>query len=424
MKVVFRYGRSKADEKKKVQPIYIRVYHSRFDYRANTFYEVDQKEWKENYLIDYNNYGSRTNEEYDYLVELDSNLKKIQDTFKKEFRSLKLKGRIPDSFDWKGWCKLTLSKAKGEESVNFENPDKMKVVDLMWRYIDIKEHSGDLAKSTLRTWKTRARVLEQYEKDLKKSVLVEDVNRYFSADFKKWILSKGNSESYHGDFNKKIKSMFKYYAEEYPDSFNYHRDVDSSRLFPVKRPENDGVIITPEEWEKIYAFDGSPELNNVRDLMIVQYHACFRISDLNHQLRKLENGGSLDITKEETEEGETAYYWKTLDVKNTTKKKENVFKEFKVHDRILDMYRSGNFPKRIPDDQEYRKGIIEIMELLGIDKSPRSHDLRKSFCTNHYRMRGVTIQMIMEYSGHQSENSFRTYINLKPRTMQNNIPTS
>jgi len=249
---------------------------------------------------------------------------------------------------------------------------------------------------------------QQYGRKKARDYRTDEVDMNFYNSLQDWNIKKGNGVS--GAFSdqvKHLKAMLKYFesVEALKIHHNiYHREFKSFR----SNPEHD--ILTKEEISKIFNYKGKGSLENVRDLIKVQYHACMRYSELKSELTK----GVSNLHIHKTPEG---YRWNILQGKVGERK------GVPVHRDIIEMIDNNTFP-HIISDQKYREYIKELLAILQIDKHKKigTHTIRRSFCTNMFND-NHSFQEISQYSGHKTESQLREYIQAKNVLINNSIPT-
>jgi integrase len=412
MKVSFSYGANNRKLAER-QNINIRVYHSSFDFRRSTGLDITKKDWdfKKNTLVDAST-GARTPEDRKYLISLHTKLSEIDTLFKSEFLKLKLSYQLKSltNASWNSWCDSVL-KASFAELDNSESVPLLR--DKFKEYMDLNRDQWQ--KNTIKGYESNLKVIINFEDTEKYKYRTDEVDLDWYYSLKKWNESNGNNENYFGSIIQKVKAVINYFRSVDKD-FPFHVNIDH-RNFKTIKTKPDHAILNEAEIELIYNYKGKKHLENVRDLFIIQYHACLRYDELRSELSKgVEN---LEIYQE-TETGK--YYWTILEGK--TSKHTKAKKKVPVHLRILTLYRSGNFPHLI-QAQPYNKYIKVLMNELNIHKEEKitSHTPRRSFITNmsNAGYRDVDIQ---QYSGHSDIRTMKdNYIKRKNVNRENQIPT-
>lgn len=415
MNVVFSYGKFKKEVdakrmKAESQNINIRVYHGDFDFRRSIGQEISLKDWdfKKGELK--LSGVSRTPEEHKYIQSLKEQLEDIKRAYDREFLELKLSHRLKslNKTSWNEWCEITLNKGLGiSEEDSQEAPY---LIDKMNEYLEYQR--TDFAPNTIKGYQSNLKVLKGFEGHIKHKFKTDEIDLVWYKALRDWNTEQGNNDNYFGSIIQKVKAVINHYRSV-DKNFPYHPNIDHKKFQTIKQnPDHD--ILTEGEMELIYNYSGTGHLANVRDLMIIQYHACLRYDELKSELSKGKE--ALDIYQ--NDEGE--YFWKILE--NKTGRKSKIRKVIPVHDRILNLYHSAKFP-HIIQSQVYNRYTKELMTELGIDKTVTSHTLRRSFITNMFNL-GIEENYIQQYSGHTDIRTMRkSYIKAKNVIRKNPIPT-
>jgi integrase len=410
MKVIFSYGKAN-DPKSAIQNINIRVYHSQFDFRRTTGIQIQKKDWNfdKNQLAN-GLTGVRTPDERKYLRTADEHLKNIESIFSSEFLTLKLSHSLKslNTAKWNSWCESTLSKALGTDGDSSEG-EEVYLLTKFSEYIDFNK--SDWSPNTIRGYNSTLELLKKFEEFRKHKYLTDEIDLVFYRELREWNIGKGRSDHYFGSVIQKIKAVINHFRSV-DKNFPFHVNIDHKKFITIKvNPEHD--ILTEAELEKVFKYSGEKRYENVRDLIIIQYHSCLRYDELRSELSKGKD--ALDIYHDENGD----YFWRILEGK--TGKKNKLKKVIPVHKKILDLLPSANFPHLI-SSQKYNQYLKELITKLKIEKDITTHTIRRSFCTNMFN-NGIDPQDIMQYSGHSEEKMLRNYIKVKNISRTNSIPT-
>lgn len=396
MKVAFKYGKSN-DLKKDFQNVYLRVYHSKFEFLRSLDLEVSQKHWnKKNSMINLES-AFDSFEERQYYSDVYKQLDHITSTFRVEWfkEKSKLKSKTYNQHQFKTWCENTLRRATGDAP-----EDRFLLTDKMQEYAELSR-LGTGTESTYQNWQSKIRTLKRFEEETGKKYYFDEVGLVWWQELMKWILASGNTDTYHGTITGMVRATINHFGKEL--GLKYNREVDSKKFVVIKKRKKHDVL-TKEQMELIHSYKGKAYLENVRDLAIIQFHACLRFSELESELKK----GSFDI-----EEHNGKYYW-SIGVRKTKN-----WKEVELNPRIKQMIDTGTLPHLI-SYKNYNRYIKELCSELGIDMKISTHTLRRSFCTHQWNA-GAPPQDIMKYSGHTSEKSLRVYINKENENRRSSV---
>jgi integrase len=412
MNVVFSYGKGN-NVKSERQNINIRVHHSSLDFRRSTFLEISSRDWDVN-KKELKLSGAKSPDERRYLLSVQEKLDDIKRAFEREFLELRLSHQLTSitTKKWKEWCEVILKKGLNIfEEINIEAPY---LTDKMKDYLEF--HRKDFADNTVKGYESNLKLLKAFEVKSKKKYRTDEIDLDWYKSLRDWNTEGGNNDNYFGSIIQKVKAVINYYRS-IDKNFPYHPNIDHKKFKTIKL-SHDHDVVTEVEMELIYKYSGIGYLENVRDLIIIQYHACLRYEELESQLNKGKE--ALEIYKVTNDKNEEKYFWKILE--NKTGRLSRIKKVVPVHKKILNLYHSANFP-HIITSQVYNRYTKELMKLLEIDKKVSSHTFRRSFITNMYN-NGIDEDYIMQYSGHIDRRTLRkSYIKTKNVFRENPIPT-
>ena len=402
MKVNFWYG-SQANPKnpKQNDKINIRVNGiNNSSFRQSLKLDISLDEWdlKNKFIVDLSKPKKRTNEEYTYLKGLVKELNHIRQVFNDEIRNLK--GSNPDNLTQ--WCKNTLAIARG---VQTETIKEQYLYELMETTYKNKLIDGKISEKTQKSWMAHREVIKSFGyhqmkaergKDrIKDHYKSTELNNAFYRNLKTYmkaeIGTKGEDNyNYFITVIKKVKATIRHFEHEEID-FKYHPNVKGFLSSNKKVPHG---VLTDEEMDMIYNYEGKAYLNNVRDIATLLYHGCFRFIELDEQLRILADRGYSAL---EIREVNNKYYWDIEQAKNCKPK------NFPLSEKLLKMYKEEKFPHFISGDKS-RKYLRELLQELNITTPVKfgTHTFRRSFCTSQWN-KGESARDIMSFSGHETE---------------------
>lgn len=441
MKVTFSYGLTN-DPSKISQNIYIRVRHGKnvklntLEARRSTQIEVEAWQW------DFANKRLRENPEKGFwsfeqqtkIVDVKRKIRDIEDAFTIEFSKLKSSNKLRTMTTpmWIEWCDATLKTGQG---IIDEKPEAPFFLNKFREYIDFKR--DEWKPNTLRNNESSYRMLsafmdyekfvstcskeedrdltkwskwysDKYGRSKSRQYRTNEIDLKFYRNLREWHTKRGNQLS--GAFSDQIKHIKKVLAHfKSEDKIEVHHNIEH-KSFKGYRSSPEHAILNEEELERIFSYSGKPMLENVRDLIKVQYHMCMRYDELKSELEK--GVDKLPIVK--TDKG---YRWTILQGKVSERK------GVPVHRDIMEMIHENRFP-HIISNQKYNNYVKDLCSAVGIQKdlSIASHTIRRSFCTNKFNQ-GHSFTEIMHYSGHKTENKLRIYIRTENMDLSNSIST-
>lgn len=417
MKVNFWYG-SKANPKnpKPNDKINIRVNGiNNSSFRQSLKLDISLDEWdlKNKSIVDFSkDKKNRTDEEYTYLKELKRELNHIREVFNDEKR--KLKGAQPNNFTQ--WCKNTLAIARGEQK---EVKKEQYLYEFMETTYKHKLIEDEISPKTVKAWIPITQVIKKFgeyqmkadriEHHYKPTELNKDFYRQLKLFMKNEIGIKGeDNPNYFATVIKKVKATISHFEVE-DDNFKYHKNVKGFKSTNVRVPHG---VLSDDEMDKIYNYEGKAYLNKARDIAILLYHGCFRFIELDEQLRILADEGysALEIIKEDDR-----YYWDIQQAKKCSPK------NFPLSERLTRMYIDEKFPHYISGDKS-RVNLRKLLEELNITIPVKfgTHTFRRSFCTSQWN-KGASARDIMSFSGHETEAMLKEYVQKQNRNTDNKI---
>ena len=274
-----------------------------------------------------------------------------------------------------------------------------------------KGGSVGLKTSTVKVYRSFYNILVKYESAIELRLRFDKLDKDAFDDLYSYLLNEeGYSPGHVGRQITRLKTLCRAASGEGVKVNSYHL---IHKAKPV-HSEKYLTIITQDEVEHIKSY--TPEnnyLRNTRKWMLIGLYIGQRVSDLlsltPNQVREVEPGVVLvDITQKKT------------GVSLTIPVKDSVVVDLLLH----------HFPKKIADSNfnRYLKLLLKAANvnetttgyLMGdnwrreLITGPKwmfisSHDLRRSFATNHY-LNGVPTQYLMKMTGHLRESSFLLYI--------------
>lgn len=261
-------------------------------------------------------------------------------------------------------------------------------------------------------YKSFKKVMEVYEKEIKKKIHLQDINKPLVDRFTNWLVNKKNySTNYAGKILDNLKTVC-LDAEKLDIKINpYIKQIKGFR-----EQNNDRFIITLsfEELEQIRAKELELEaLKNARNWLLLGCEIGQRASDLlkltSDNLRY--KGGRIYFDIEQQKTGKFV----TVGV---------------IAPHVIDIV-ENNFPYPI-SQQKLNKHIKDVCEIAGIDEKIKgskydkktkrkkldvypkyelitSHTFRRSFATNYYKK--IPTAVLIGITGHSKESLFLEYIN-------------
>ena len=310
---------------------------------------------------------------------------------------------------------------------NYYSPDKgvKEIPTHLIKFIDyfLEQKRIDLRPGSLQKYKVIKHKLERFEKSLKKTILISDVNE----DFKHLFHTYCKGENYSSNtISKELASIKTFCKFARSKGLEVHRELDELKL---NKEKTDTIYLSFEEIKQIEtAHLDKPHLINAREWLIISCFTGQRISDFMRFTKKMiriENGDTF-IEFKQKKTGKLMTIPLTKEVQ-----------------AVLDN-NDGEFPASI-SDQHYNRHVKEVCKIAEIDEEvyggksinvsnnpaenqfrkvqglyPKhelvaSHIGRRSFATNHYGTVPTTLLIYM--TGHSSEAMFLNYIGKSNKDM-------
>ena len=292
-------------------------------------------------------------------------------------------------------------------------------------YID--ERKNELSPASIKKHKNVKKRFAEYEKFKKTTLLIQQLDNQFKADFKKWFI--GVKDYHFNTFKKQIKELV--------TVCNYAQNVSKKDLNPdtsrlntgksMKPLETNYIALSFKELKQIELTElKTEELDVTRDLLLISCYTAQRIGDFldysSENIVTLDDGG------------------KYLDIIQSKTNKQVYIPLNDVVLKILDKY-NGEFPplyssSKAFNEQTFNKlvkrvgyhcKINEIVEshikennrLISLKAEKYnfivSHSGRRSFSTNYYGK--IDTSLIITITGHSSAQMLKSYIYAKPEDL-------
>lgn len=387
MAVNFLYGSTGGKKEQDNRSVYIRVNYNTLNWKKSLSMSISKSEWDFKKKSIVNLYtGVRSAERSEYLQEVLDKMTDLEKKFTQYLRELKTSGRFAtiDLNEFRNECEAIFN---GE--TNRTKEDRVYLTDLIKEFIEEKEVNKE-SDNTIRSWKSRLNTIKDFEQTQKKRFYTDEIDKSYYLKFRKWCNSKGYKENSFGGFIRIIKSTLNQYQTEVSVNLEYKKFTD------VKVPVHK-VVLNEEEMQKIFNYEGSERLENVRDIVKVLYFGCMRYSDMAKTLSI--PAEKMNITKTGDE-----MVWEVYQPKTRLR---GHLKKIPMHQELIEMHKSNNFP-RVISNPKLNEYLTELCSEVGIKKDVKSHDFRRSYVTNEIG-KGTNPKKVRAVSGHANWNSFDTY---------------
>jgi integrase len=259
------------------------------------------------------------------------------------------------------------------------------------------------------------------EKNLKKRILISDINE----DFVQKYLEIGLGENYSQNY---LSRNFKFIKTVCYDAELRGIKIDAQlRKLKIKENPTSIIFLSPAEIEAIQNVELKREaLINARDWLIISCETAQRISDFLGFRKE-------DIRFQKNKKG------RMVALLEITQKKTKSVIPIPLSSKVMKILenRGGDFPRKI-SDQKYNEYIKEIAKEAGLTKLVKgakqdaktkrkifgefpkwelvtSHIGRRSYATNNFGI--IPTRLIMTMTGHKTEREFLKYIGKSETSM-------
>lgn len=316
--------------------------------------------------------------------------------------------------------KLQLSKADlielTEKFLNSHKPTKS-FFDYFNTYINEIENGTRVKDGAILNYRTIQRnkttrdLLLDFEKENKKQITFESIDKKFETDFNSYMAKvKDYAPATMGKHITTLKAVLKEALEE-----GIHTNI-KFQSFKALETESNSIALNPTEIDLLYKLDlkENKRLETVRDMFVLGCHSGLRWSDYTdikpENIKQGTNGLIIDIIQEKT-------------------KNQVVIPVNNIILEILTKY-NHQLPKPISNQKfnDYLKEVAKMVdslhntETMVITKGGKtkevtkarhelisSHTARRSFATNAFE-KGIETKLIRAISGHRTDVSFYSYI--------------
>ncbi|MEP0133356.1 MAG: phage integrase SAM-like domain-containing protein [Eudoraea sp.] len=320
----------------------------------------------------------------------------------------------PEAVD-KNWLKNIISDFYNPPSAIEKLPNGL--IDYIDRYIELKEN--EVAKSTIKKCNVIKHLIERFEQNSNKKLLISDVDTSFKLEFEKYCIKHNYATNTIARALRFIKTVSKH---AHSNGIETSYQLDNIK---IKYQKSSFIYLTFDDLEKIENSRDLPEyLANAKDWLIISCYLGQRVSDFMYFKKEM-------IKYEKNNDNIIKPF---IDF---TQKKTGKIMSIPIHLKVIEILnkRGGNFPREI-SDQKYNDYIKKVCKLAGLtdivkgtkkqELSPNSkiyrneskmyekwelvtsHIGRRSFASN---FNGKIPRTYLTYmTGHSTEKSFLNYI--------------
>lgn len=271
-----------------------------------------------------------------------------------------------------------------------------------------------MAPKTIFQFENLKRHLENYQKAKKTKIEFDKIDLTFYNDFVEYLTTKLKLAP--NTIGKLITNLKVFLREAFDEGITTN-NIFANRRFRSNSSLADTIYLTPVEIKEISDLDlkTNLKLDRVRDMFIIGCYTGLRFSDIVNIKPEHINDGMIEITQVKTKEKVAIPM--TKEVERLLSKYNNSL--HKISNQKFNDYLYEVVKKCEGLETEVAKKTIQGGKQIVI-KKPKyefvsSHTARRSFATNEYMMKGLSVHDIMAITGHKTEKSFYKYIRQTPK---------
>lgn len=269
-----------------------------------------------------------------------------------------------------------------------------------------------LSERRITGYKSFKKLIEAYEKEIKKKIHFQDINKSFIDRFTNWLMNKKNySTNYAGKVLDNLKTVC-LDAEKIDIKVNpYAKQIEG---FREQNDQRYIVTLSFEELEQIRTTELETEAQeNARKWLLIGCEIGQRASDLlkltPDNLRYKNNRIYIDIEQQKTGKAVTV----GVIAPHVVDIVENDFpysiSTQKLNKHIKDVCRLAKIEEEIKGKKFDKKTGRKKLDFYPKHELVTSHTFRRSFATNYYKK--IPTPVLIGITGHSKESMFLEYIN-------------
>jgi integrase len=259
---------------------------------------------------------------------------------------------------------------------------------------------------TKRSKEQTLNLVTSYCIDKKATLTLQNMDMDFYHSFESYMREKSLNSNTRGKHIKEIKAIIRQAAErDYEVNQAYQK-----KAFKVIKKDVDTTYLSEDEIKKLLTVKLTPAKEAIRDIFAMACFVGVRHSDW-HQIRKanIVKAGFLKVKQKKTGD---AIHIPVHPVVRIVLNKYNgepprVISNQKFNDAIKEICKEG-----LKDENE--KPLMVTIDGKSVEKWKEisTHTARRSFATNAYLSRSMSVYSIMACTGHKTEASFLKYLKL------------
>lgn len=282
------------------------------------------------------------------------------------------------------------------------------------------------AKNTVKRYLTTLNTLKEFEKDRKRRILFEDVNMELYNELLRWSGTKNYSTNTHGDLIKNLKVFFK--AARANGIHTLFLPDDFTKV----SADSDSIYLNEDELKKITDLDINEKLilehyklvilnvtGNVdrainslidcRDRFMIGAYTAMRFGD--YSLLKWLKSTDQYISRVNEKTGTKTTIPMHPVIREILIRRNNILPGTVSNQKMNKQLKVLGKMAKLTDKVEITTSMVTGKERTTSEKWEliSTHTARRSGCTNMF-LAGIEVPVIMSFSGHSTEKSFKKYI--------------
>lgn len=267
-----------------------------------------------------------------------------------------------------------------------------------------------LSERRVKGYVTFKKMIERYEENLKRKIIIKEVNLVFVENFKKWLFSQKYSVNYAG---KNIDNLKTVCLDAEKNGMEISTQLNNIKGFSENKLPEEIIYLSFDELEKIEnTLIHKNYLNNVRDWLILGCYLGQRGSDLlknfdKNKIKNIKGREILEIRQEKTGKlvaipilPKAKEIIETKDLRRISIQNFNEYLKELCQEAGIDTPTKGtllNAESKLKEKKLYPK-----YKLIS------SHVCRRSYASNFYGE--IPTPIIMSITAHSTEKMFLKYI--------------
>lgn len=289
-------------------------------------------------------------------------------------------------------------------------------IDYIIRTADTRPNSSGgigLAERTVTGYGTFKNMVLRYEKKLKRSIHLLEIDKKFVEAFKNWMFEQNLSTNYVGKNLDRLASVCRdaksldIKTNDYVENIKGFSESDEDRYI---------ITLSFDEIKQIEETQfESGALDNAKKWMLIGCSIGQRVADLLRltpsDFRYVEGKLFLDVKQQKTNKEITVPILSEKVIRIIENEMPHAISEQKLNEYIKDVCKLVGIDKMTigkkidPETKRKLLGTYPKYELV------TSHCFRRSFATNYYK--SIPTPVLMTITGHTRESTFLQYINKK-----------